>query len=370
MTTFNKGETFGRNNQKVGTTRRNSDRLKGYLSKQQTKLVGLLFPNFPIVNMLNTVDNGSTNDRRTGNTREDSHESFDSDDHDFEDAEHELKDQLVPLEDVTMRHKDLRQRRGMDREKSVLEVLTEVKRSTTIDLETGKEGGTRSQCALIREDFEREPQSRRRRGIRKIIKTVLKPFRPKKDPSKNPRTKTRTKRAIGSNKAISRRTISVPMGDDTQYQIRSIDEYKGKGMEKLYDDRQNSGWLCGFSAERMVTSYLFWAFRSNFIAVLVSAAVWFGWITFSFGTLLYLFAGWHPNCMSVAGEDFSGQFMDAYSLSWTTFTTVVRSSYLFGNIHYKFFVPFAHGFNLFSISLLISGLWSCFSWDVGHSGKP
>jgi hypothetical protein len=119
------------------------------------------------------------------------------------------------------------------------------------------------------------------------------------------------------------------MGDDTQYQIRSIDEYKGKGLSSIYDDRQDSGWLCGFSGEKLLTSYLFWAFRSSFLAVLVSAAVWFGWITFSFGGVLFGLAKMHPYCMSVAGEDFSGKFMDAYSLSWTTFTTVVRSFFCY-----------------------------------------
>jgi hypothetical protein len=252
-----------------------------------------------------------------------------SNDHDFEGAAIELEDQLVPLEDVSRRMStELRQRsrRGMEQEKSVLEILSDVKRSSTIDLETGKEGGTRSQCALVREDFEREPQSRRRRGIRKIIKAILKPFRPKKESPQN--TQTRTKKTNG-NRQISRRTISVPIGDDTQYQIRSIDEYKGKGLASIYDDRQDRGWLCGFSAEKMVTSYLFWAFRSSFLAVLVSAAVWFGWITFSFGGVLFALARLHPNCMSVAGENFSGQFMDAYSLSWTTFTTVVRSFFCY-----------------------------------------
>jgi hypothetical protein len=252
-------------------------------------------------------------------------------DHDFEGASIELKDQLVPLEDVSRRMPtELRQRSrkgmGMEREKSVLEVLIDLKRSSTVDLETGKEGGTRSQCALIREDVEREPQSRRRRGIKKAIKAILKPFRPKKKSPQN--TRTKTKKTYG-NRQISRRKVSVPMGDDTQYQIRSIDEYKGKGLASLYDDGQDSGWLCGFSAEKMVTSYLFWAFRSSFVAVLVSAAVWFGWITFSFGGVLFFLAKLYPSCMAVAGEDFSGQFMDAYSLSWTTFTTVVRSFFCY-----------------------------------------
>eukprot|EP00980_Cylindrotheca_fusiformis_P017948 scaffold5703_cov132-Cylindrotheca_fusiformis.AAC.7 len=266
------------------------------------------------------------------------HHGLDRSSSDDSENRDEMKDHLQPLGRVpSLRTPELRQRKSptntstttasTEQGKSVLEVLSEKKQSKTIDLETGKEGGTRSQCALIREDFEREPQSRRRRGIRKFIKAIVKPFRPKKEGIAEEQVVPKTRRSLGS-RQISRRTISVPAGDDTQYQIRSIDEYKGKGFSKFYDDRQ-SGCCCGFSAEKMVTSYLFWAFRSSFLAVLVSAAVWFGWITFSFGALLYAFAKLHPGCMYVAGILMSSTASLITSLCYTSTTNNNRDMELF-----------------------------------------
>ncbi|CAJ1962417.1 unnamed protein product [Cylindrotheca closterium] len=247
--------------------------------------------------------------------------------------EQESKDQVVPLAEVgrTLSSKsvsgELRQRnqklQAMKKMKSVQEIMETAKRSNTIDLETGKEGGSRSQCAIIREDYERTPQSRRRRGYRKIIKFLTKPFRPKKTVSSG-HHRGRTKRQkYRDGNIISRRTVSVPQGDDTQYQIFSIDESFGKGLKGIANDRSDRNKLLGLvSPEKMVTSYLFWAFRSSFIAVLMSAALWFGVITFAFGAVIYFLAHRAPKCLFVAGKDFDGQFMDAYSLSWTTFTTV------------------------------------------------
>lgn len=249
--------------------------------------------------------------------------------------EQESKDQIIPLasgsgHSITATNsviQELRQRNqkmsNMAKMKSVAEVMNAGKRSNAIDLETGREGGHRSQCAIIREEYERYPQSRRSRGLKKVIKWITKPFRPKK-PSRDQRAKTKKQRFRDGNK-ISRRTVSIPSGDDTQYQIFSIDEsLGGKGMQGINKSRSDKHKLLAMlNPEKLVTSYLFWAFRSSFIAVLISAALWFGLITFAFASVLFGLASYAPNCLYIAGKDFDGQFMDAYALSWTTFATVV-----------------------------------------------
>ena len=252
--------------------------------------------------------------------------------------EQESKDQVVPLDSIRkevstktvtneLRHRSRESAMSMaSRTKSVQEIMESGKRSNAIDLETGKLGGSRSQCAIIREEYEREPQSRRSRGLKKMLKKLAKPFKPKTEGiSDSQRPKTKKARYKDGNR-ISRRTVSIPSGDDTQYQIFSVDESVGKGMKGIGADRSDKSKLLGiFSPEKMVTSYLFWAFRSSFLAVLVSAALWFAMITFGFGLLLFFLAHRAPKCVHIAGEDFDGLFMDAYSLSWTTFTTVVSS---------------------------------------------
>ena len=123
-------------------------------------------------------------------------------------------------------------------------------------------------------------------------------------------------------KQISRRSISVPMGDDTQYQILSVDEGVDGGVSSIYDDHQGGGWCFGYRPSDMVTTFLFREFRSSFGEVFLTALVWFISFTSFFSVILFLLGRAHPTCIHVNEKDFSGNFMDAYALSWTTFTTV------------------------------------------------
>jgi hypothetical protein len=85
---------------------------------------------------------------------------------------------------------------------------------------------------------------------------------------------------------------------------------------------------CGLNPNQFLITYLFWAFRSSFMAVLLSAAVWFFSLTILFAIFIFLLGVYKPSCIHVNGEDFASfgaaRFMDAYALSWTTFSTVVR----------------------------------------------
>lgn len=89
----------------------------------------------------------------------------------------------------------------------------------------------------------------------------------------------------------------------------------------------------------MVIRYLNWAFRSAFPVVLLSGAVVFFSLTIVFAILIYIVGLRKPNCVHVNGEDFddpgAASFLDAYALSWTTFSTVVSEND-FGNLKYSF----------------------------------
>lgn len=106
----------------------------------------------------------------------------------------------------------------------------------------------------------------------------------------------------------------------------------GPHFKAIYEESDNdneSRWICGLRPNLFVTQYLFWAFRSSFMAVLLSSAVWFFMLTAIFTLLIFIIGIRNPVCISVGGEDFGEdkgiwkKAMDAYALSWTTFSTVV-----------------------------------------------
>lgn len=75
----------------------------------------------------------------------------------------------------------------------------------------------------------------------------------------------------------------------------------------------------------IIMQYLNWAFRSSFTAVILSATAAFFMLTILFALVIIGMGMRRPDCIYVNGEDFSkgGAFLDAYALSWTTFSTVV-----------------------------------------------
>jgi hypothetical protein len=65
------------------------------------------------------------------------------------------------------------------------------------------------------------------------------------------------------------------------------------------------------------------------MAVILSACAGFFFFTLLFALLIYGIGMHRPSCIHVNGVDFGttgANFLDAYSLSWTTFSTVVRVS--------------------------------------------
>jgi hypothetical protein len=65
------------------------------------------------------------------------------------------------------------------------------------------------------------------------------------------------------------------------------------------------------------------------MAVIISACAGFFFFTLLFAVFIYGLGMLKPSCIYVNGVDFGttgANFLDAYSLSWTTFSTVVRVS--------------------------------------------
>eukprot|EP00593_Proboscia_inermis_P003471 CAMPEP_0171310840 /NCGR_PEP_ID=MMETSP0816-20121228/21035_1 /TAXON_ID=420281 /ORGANISM="Proboscia inermis, Strain CCAP1064/1" /LENGTH=548 /DNA_ID=CAMNT_0011795201 /DNA_START=98 /DNA_END=1744 /DNA_ORIENTATION=+ len=71
-----------------------------------------------------------------------------------------------------------------------------------------------------------------------------------------------------------------------------------------------------------LNSVLTWSFRTNFPLLLCAFALNFIAITVVFAGLLWWSVADREECMQVAGADFTHNFYDAYSLSWTTLSTV------------------------------------------------
>lgn len=69
----------------------------------------------------------------------------------------------------------------------------------------------------------------------------------------------------------------------------------------------------------LLVRYFHWAFRSPFATVILSGALVYLLLAFIFALLLYLLGHRHPTCIENWNK---GSFMDAFTLSWTTFSTV------------------------------------------------
>ena len=79
-----------------------------------------------------------------------------------------------------------------------------------------------------------------------------------------------------------------------------------------------------------LTTYLIWSLRSPFFVVLLSEALAFWLLTTIFAVCIYLGATYQPDCLrflpdNLNFEEAGGYYLDAFTLSWTTFSTVVST---------------------------------------------
>ena len=76
-----------------------------------------------------------------------------------------------------------------------------------------------------------------------------------------------------------------------------------------------------------LTRYLIWSLRSHFLIVLLTEACAFLALTCIFAICIYAGASYQPQCLVFPGgrnfEESGSFFLDAFSVSWTTFSTVV-----------------------------------------------
>mmetsp|Transcript_557 Transcript_557/g.1715 ORF Transcript_557/g.1715 Transcript_557/m.1715 type:complete len:231 (+) Transcript_557:172-864(+) len=81
-----------------------------------------------------------------------------------------------------------------------------------------------------------------------------------------------------------------------------------------------------YRPSKLFTIYINWTFRRGFMVVFTSFLFIFFVINVVFALLMWWAGNMNPQCIVVSGEDFGynpdTKFADAFSLSWTTFTTV------------------------------------------------
>ena len=107
--------------------------------------------------------------------------------------------------------------------------------------------------------------------------------------------------------------------------VRQNGRSDGNGTD---NDNENNHWIKG---------YIHWSFRTSFLSLLASFTLMFFALTILFALVMYLIAWRQPRCFGLADsnkeevdmhfENTSYSFLDAYALSWTTFSTVVSILY-------------------------------------------
>jgi hypothetical protein len=101
--------------------------------------------------------------------------------------------------------------------------------------------------------------------------------------------------------------------EPAQYRLRSK-----QSSAFFADDHQ-------YNPHSYVSYYLRWAFRASFPSVIISAYVGFLALVIAFAFAIYGIGRWQPECFVMINGDHYGEvgktFVDAFSLSWTTFST-------------------------------------------------
>jgi hypothetical protein len=121
-------------------------------------------------------------------------------------------------------------------------------------------------------------------------------------------------------------------GKAVQYRLAATRRAKKKTMwgfitscGGLFGSSRKAGTAVGINPNQKLALYLHWMFRVNFIFL-------FGVMCIMFFALVILFSGFitiagklDSQCVRIGGQDFNSDdtaFADAFTLSWTTFSTV------------------------------------------------
>jgi len=94
------------------------------------------------------------------------------------------------------------------------------------------------------------------------------------------------------------------------------------GTEESTHSGREGKW---YDPNTALTKYLYWSFRTSFLFLFLSSAVSFFFMISLFAFFIVISGRNNPHCIQLPLGDYFGsnsQYKDAFSLSWTTFTTV------------------------------------------------
>jgi uncharacterized membrane protein len=172
---------------------------------------------------------------------------------------------------------------------------------------------------------------------------------------------------------LSSRSIIID-GDIEEGAAHSVRQYRLEAARRK-PRRGLFGFLCyccafpnkgmsgiGISQNQSLAMYLHWSFRVNFFFLFIVSCVIFFALIILFAALLILVESADYSCVRISiGEsefESNGAFADAFALSWTTFSTVVRIALMCPNIYWnppEFFRILIPYFGL------LLGIWKCLS---------
>jgi hypothetical protein len=173
-----------------------------------------------------------------------------------------------------------------------------------IDIETGHAGHD-YECTIQEVTIHQLPHDRRKRFRKQILATLckrkatneLESEANEQEPQKQYRLSSRKTRSFWS-------SLNISGADDD--------------VEDLYKNQH--------SFASMMSRYLNWTYRTSFTVLLLHFALTFWATSMIWAAIILAVSEFHPQCLQVGGLDSTEikhhLFLDAYCLSWTTFSSV------------------------------------------------
>lgn len=113
-----------------------------------------------------------------------------------------------------------------------------------------------------------------------------------------------------------------------QYRLEATQTTQQSVWRRLFccERRTNSQGI-GITPNQALARYLHWMFRVNFVFLFALCCLVFFALTILFAGFITLAGSIDTDCVRIGGQPFGfgyAAFADAFALSWTTFSTVVR----------------------------------------------
>ena len=103
-----------------------------------------------------------------------------------------------------------------------------------------------------------------------------------------------------------------------------------------YGAGRSGSMAIGINPNQQLAMYLHWMFRVNFLFLFCVMCVMFFVLVMFFAALIIIAGSLDNECVRIGGEPFGevdSEFADAFALSWTTFSTVVRTVLIYYSIY-------------------------------------